>query len=252
MMTTLRRPRAIFFDLDDTLLDHRGAVRAALADMYNEHTSLFGRLDLGHVQATWHTINEAIWEEYSRGVLTSTQLQLERARLLLDWVRSMGGNVAGTTAEQVRDSYLHHYTGHCALFDGVLPMLGALRDRYTLGIITNGFSVVQAHKLNGTGIAGYVDHVIVSEEVGVHKPDAAIFQLAVGRAGVSTADAAYVGDNFLWDVRGAANAGLMSIWYNPAGSPVPAEYSDIVPSAIVRSVAETAALFALSLESSDI
>ncbi|HVZ41782.1 MAG TPA: HAD-IA family hydrolase [Candidatus Kapabacteria bacterium] len=241
---------AIFFDLDDTLLDHRGAVRRGLHDVYGLYPAFFGSLDFAQVHAAWHAINEAIWEEYSRGLLTAGELRLQRARQLVDWVRSMLGTAAGTTPEEIRDSYMRCYEDHCTLYDGVLPMLDALKDRYTLGIITNGFASVQGRKIGGTGLGGRIGHVIVSEEVGVHKPDAEIFRIALASAHVEAAGSVYVGDNYLWDVRGAAGAGMATVWYNAIGTHRPAEYADVDPLAEVRSIGDLASLFGITLERS--
>lgn len=241
---------AIFFDLDDTLLDHRGAVRRGLHDVYEMYPAFFGSLDFAQVHAAWHAINEAIWEEYSRGLLTAGELRLQRARQLVEWVHSMQGETAALTPEEIRDSYMLCYESHCVLYNGVLPMLEELRGRYTLGIITNGFASVQSRKIGGTGLAGIIDHVIVSEEVGVHKPDAGIFRIALASANAEAASSVYVGDNYLWDVRGAAGAGMATVWYNAIGTHRPAEYADVDPQAEVRSISDLALLFGITLERS--
>lgn len=245
----LDRLRAVFFDLDDTLLDHRGAARASLNDLCSIYADFFGLLDFMHVHAAWNAINEAIWEEYSRGVLTSGELQTQRSQQLIDWVRSMRGPVPGPDAHELSAAYLEHYQLHCALFDGALPLVRQLAGRYRLGIITNGFQIVQQRKLQGTGLADHFDHVIVSESVGAHKPDPAIFRIALDAARVEASEAVYIGDNYMWDVRGSAHAGMASVWYNPNGAHMPAEYADVQPNAIVRSPGDLATLFGLSLES---
>ena len=57
----------------------------------------------------------------------------------------------------------------------------------------------------------WVDKVVLSCDVGVAKPDAAIFELACSRLGVAPSEAAFVDDQAKYCV-GAANAGLRSYW----------------------------------------
>ncbi len=215
----------------------------AVSDVFSTFASFFAPLDCSNVLAAWHVINDTIWEKYARGLLTSNQLKLERAQQLIDWARSMRGPEGMPSAEQVRDVYLERYEAQCALYDGVIPMLEGLADRYSLGIITNGFSNVQSGKMAVTGLSRFFHTVVVSEDVGVHKPNAEIFRIATERAGVRPEESVYVGDNYLWDVRGALHAGLRAVWFNPGNQHPPAEYSDVEPTAVVRSVAEVAGLF---------
>src|SRR5262249_13098088 len=56
-----------------------------------------------------------------------------------------------------------------------------------------------------------------SGEVGVEKPDPRLFQLALDRAGVAASDAAYIGDFYSIDVRGAGAAGLTPVLLDPGG-----------------------------------
>ena len=58
--------RFVYFDLDDTLLDHRAAERAALADCCADHVEHFNGHDLGHVQDTYHRHNVPLWKQYAR------------------------------------------------------------------------------------------------------------------------------------------------------------------------------------------
>jgi putative hydrolase of the HAD superfamily len=81
-------------------------------------------------------------------------------------------------------------------------------------VISNSNGAVRAI-LATHGLTALLDFVIDSSEVGLEKPDPAIFRLALARAGVSPAEAAYVGDLYSVDVLGARTAGLRAVLLDP-------------------------------------
>jgi putative hydrolase of the HAD superfamily len=85
------------------------------------------------------------------------------------------------------------------------------------GVVTNGAVARQAPKVEALGLAGLLDCVIVSEAVGVQKPDRRIFRLALDALGVEPERAWFVGDNPVNDVLGAAAAGLTAVWFRGGG-----------------------------------
>ncbi len=93
-------------------------------------------------------------------------------------------------------------------------VLEALKGRYKLGIITNGYSSVQREKIKSVKIADYFDDIIVSGEQDFAKPDPRIFALSCERLGVTPAEAVYIGDYYPNDIAGAIGAGIMPIWIN--------------------------------------
>lgn len=100
-------------------------------------------------------------------------------------------------------------------------VLERLGGRYRLGMITNGAPDLQRLKLHGTGLAAYFDPLIVSGDLGVGKPEAAIFAAALDRASVTPDRAVMIGDSWRRDVLGATGTGLRAIWINPLGAPMP-------------------------------
>lgn len=102
------------------------------------------------------------------------------------------------------------------LFAEVTPAMERLRERYTLGVITNGNACVEQ-----IGIAHWFDFVVCAEHAGASKPAPRIFQAALAHAGVDAARVAHVGDDPANDVMGAAGVGMRTVWYNPARVPWP-------------------------------
>jgi putative hydrolase of the HAD superfamily len=116
------------------------------------------------------------------------------------------------------------------LFADVAPAMERLRERYALGVITNGNACVEF-----IGIAHWFDFVVSSERAGASKPAPRIFQAALAHAGVDAAQVAHVGDDPANDVLGAAGVGMRTVWYNPARAPWPGGPQ---PDAVIRSLAD--------------
>jgi putative hydrolase of the HAD superfamily len=96
-------------------------------------------------------------------------------------------------------------------YDDVLPALMRLKERgHRLGIISN-WDRRLAGLLDGLGIAGLLDTIVSSAEVGLHKPDPRIFQLACDRVGVQPGEAVHVGDHHYADILGASAVGMIPV-----------------------------------------
>ena len=99
-------------------------------------------------------------------------------------------------------------------FPEMFEVLDALKGRYKLGVITNGYSLVQRDKINTVGIEHYFDDIIVSGEEKFQKPDPRIFYLSCERLGVKPEEAVFVGDYYPNDIAGALSANIRPIWIN--------------------------------------
>ena len=113
----------------------------------------------------------------------------------------------------------HHYDytfGDCnVIFDNSIPLLKELKSRgYTTGVITNGPSHLQNHKLETSGLKPYLDIVVVSGDVGIHKPDPALFAYTAKKYGLNPDECVYVGDHPVNDIQGALGAGMHAIRMN--------------------------------------
>lgn len=88
-----------------------------------------------------------------------------------------------------------------------------------MALITNGGSAGQRNKLTTSGLAGFFDFVITSDDFRAGKPDPGIFHHAAQQLGVAPEAAWHTGDSPGNDVKGAVNAGLGAVWLNRAGRP---------------------------------
>lgn len=210
-------PRAVLFDLDDTLFDHRGASRAALAEVHRRHAS--------------HTDFEA-FERHHMHYLEEMHIEVLAGRLGLDEARrerfrrvfqALGVELSDEEVGAVALAYRAGYVTARRPVTGALELLQALTGRVRIGIVSNNLLDEQRDKLEFCGFARFVDELIVSDEFGISKPDPAIFQIALERLDVAASDAVMIGDSWAADIIGAARAGIRAVWYNPHRKPAPGE-----------------------------
>jgi putative hydrolase of the HAD superfamily len=105
-------------------------------------------------------------------------------------------------------------------YNDVLPAIMRLKERgHLIGVISNWDGRLSA-LLDGLGIAKMLDTIVSSAEVGLHKPDPRIFELACERVGVAPHEAVHVGDHHYADVLGASAVGMTPVLIDRQGSPV--------------------------------
>jgi putative hydrolase of the HAD superfamily/5'-nucleotidase len=128
----------------------------------------------------------------------------------------------------------------CTPIDGAVSLLAALNGEARLGIITNGFTDLQQARLERTGLGHHFEVLVISEQVGMTKPDRQIFDHALSLMGDPARDRVLmVGDNPDSDIRGGINAGLDTCWVNADGRAAP---EAMMPTYQVSSLAELESL----------
>lgn len=199
----------VYFDLDDTLLDHRKAEKAALADGHKHFVEHLNGHDLAFIQETYHAHNVPLWRDYGVGLITKDDLERLRFEQLLTAlsVETMAADVFG-------EHHLSRYAHHWSWIDGAEDAFRIIADRRPVGILTNGFKESQGAKLERLPLLlERAASVVISEEVGVMKPNPALFAHAAGKAGFNPEEILYVGDSLHSDVEGGRNAGWQVAWF---------------------------------------
>lgn len=203
--------QAILFDLDDTLISLRGCESQALRRTLDEAglTPRF-RDDYSNVSATFAAISGSYWGQRSAKGYSRDQVLEGSLRDLLTHF-----NLDTTLAEDLATKYWRDFCRSSALNPGALHTLRHLSQRFRLGVITNGYSDSQRGRLDAAGLSQFFDPILISEEVGIAKPDARIFEMALRALDLSAADVIYVGDSIAHDCAGCHNAGIDFCHYYP-------------------------------------
>ena len=209
--------RAALFDLDDTLFDHRHCAREALAVVRRSDPVLAAR-DAAELERLHARVLEVLHLEVLAGRMDLDAARIERfARLY----RAIGHDVDEALAARAAGLYRNGYMASRRAISGAANLLTAVRARAAVVVVSNNLLNEQRDKIRQCGLAPLVDILVVSEEVGVSKPDPAIFQAALERAGCRADEAVMVGDSWANDVEGARAAGIRPVWFNPDGAPAP-------------------------------
>ena len=151
------------------------------------------------------TIRNTVAEKLKDKVTNLEKIRLEAFRQTLEDI----GKPNDTLASYLNKLYLKHRFEDIELFKDVLPTLEVLREKYTLGLISNGNSYPE-----GCGLENMFQFVVFSQDCGVEKPDPAIFQIALEKAGCSQQEFLHVRDSLDSDIEGAINAGIKCVWVN--------------------------------------
>jgi putative hydrolase of the HAD superfamily len=208
----------IFFDLDHTIWDFDKNAEETLHELYDIYRlSEFGLPPAALFIETYTRNNHQLWAEYHTGKITKTELRETRFKRTFIEL----GLHPDSIPLQFEDDYVQLCPTKTNLFPHAHETLQYLQSKYTLHLISNGFKEASTLKIGNTNIGGYFKHVIISEIVGVNKPDKAIFEHALNLAGAVKNESIMIGDSLEADVYGALNFGMDAIYFNPFNLPKP-------------------------------
>lgn len=207
----MKQYKAIFLDWDDTIGDWAGAEHKALRDIYDHYhlNALYSTYE--DYIAAYKPYNLELWTLYGRGEVTKEKLHFERFFRPIERL-GFSDDRLEELAHEMGAEFLRLTNKHFSVLPGAAEVVRALAKKYPLTIISNGFKEVQYYKFEHSGLAGCFTHTIISEEVGINKPQPEIFRIALERNGVAADEAVMIGDSYSSDIAGAKNAGIDQIW----------------------------------------
>ncbi|PWK76526.1 putative hydrolase of the HAD superfamily [Mucilaginibacter oryzae] len=202
----------IFFDLDHTIWDFDKNSEEALRELYLIHQlQEIGLRSAELFIETYTRNNHRLWAQYHIGAITKDELRDARFKSTFTDL----GLHPELVPPDFEDAYVQLCPTKTNLFPHAHETLEYLQSKYTLHLISNGFKDSTRTKIAGSDLAKYFQHIIISEDVGVNKPDKAIFQHALDLAGAVKAESVMIGDSIEADIRGALNFGMDAIYFNP-------------------------------------
>ncbi|MGI4739678.1 MAG: HAD family hydrolase [Janthinobacterium lividum] len=204
----------ILFDLDDTLFDHAATARAALA------ATAAGRPPLHGVplEELYQRYSELLEEMHPRVMTGEIPYLVAREQRFQRLLAPYEGELSGVESQRVAALHYGHYQRLRQPVAGARALLQRLKPAYKIGIVTNNRTAEQQEKLRFLRLDTLVDALITSEDVGVLKPDPAIYQVALHRLQATPAQTVMVGDNWSADVLGALAVGIRPVWLNRTGA----------------------------------
>lgn len=200
--------KALVFDLDDTLYDQIQPFERAL----KRHLSV-PEEQLVHLYLAFRHYADQVFEAAATGKVSLKDSHVYRMKAAL---ADFGYQVSDGLALTIQIDY-DYYQGQLELSPIYPAIFEACKQRdITLGIITNGPHRHQLRKIRTLGLQDWIEQekMVISGQVGMTKPNPAIFKLTEERLGMAGQEICYVGDSFENDIIGAKSAGWQAIWFN--------------------------------------
>ena len=210
----------IFFDLDHTIWDFDRNAQETLLELYEVYQlKTLGLHSAQDFIDRYTENNHRLWAQYHLGEISKETLRAERFRNTFIELGVSPEHVP----QQFEDDYVRISPTKTNLFAGAEKVLSYLQKKYQLHIISNGFKETTLTKMEVSGLNPYFTQVIISEDVGVNKPNPTIFEHALARAAAEKHESIMIGDSLEADIRGAQAFGLKAIFFNPLNVEKPAD-----------------------------
>ena len=210
--------KAIFIDIDNTLLDFDAYVKESLRSGFEK----FGICTYEDwMYDTFEEENDKLWLALEKESLTFEELQKIRFNKVFE---AIGVVFDGPTFEK----YFRECLNESAIpVEGAMEMLEYLSGKYILCTASNGPYNQQIHRLELAGMLKYFRHHFISEEIGASKPSKEFFNVAVsrlnegekeaGRSEIQPSEIMIIGDSLTSDMAGGIGSGLRTCWFDKAG-----------------------------------
>lgn len=220
----------ILFDADETLFDFKKSERIA----FENTCRAFGiEYDESYHFRVYKEINTAVWQELAEGRISQKELNQERFKRFSKKIS------AGFQELEFAGEYIEQLSHASFVYEDSIPVIRSLSRSCRLAIVSNGLKKVQDGRIRKSTIAEYFEEIIISDEVGILKPDPAIFELALTKMNcIDKRTALMVGDSLTTDVQGGINSGIDTCWFNPLKSGKPDGLSAIEPTYEISGLSE--------------
>lgn len=230
--------KAIFFDLDDTLLWDQKSVKEAFAATCKVAQLEYG-IDPGELEEAVRRAATELYTSYEiyeftkmiginpfEGLWGNFLDDHEQFRKMSEivpryrkesWEKGLKslGIKDETFAFQLAERFPAERRKHPFLYEESISILDRLKNHYRLLLLTNGSPDLQNTKLTITPeLVPYFEHILISGEFGRGKPDPAIFEHALQLMNVDKENVLMIGDNLMTDILGASRVGIKSVWLN--------------------------------------
>ncbi len=239
--------RAIYFDLDDTLLGYWDASKKGLRETF-ELCPIPG-VSIDHAIDAWGTAFQAfgsqlkgIDELYQAYLTSGERTRTHQMQLTLAALNIEDDDLAALLSK----TYMERRDANLRLFDDAIEVLETLAKRYPLGLITNGPADIQNQEVDTVGIRKYLTHIFIEGEMRIGKPEKEVFDRAASAMECSPDELLMVGNSFHHDIVPAMKFGWATAWTrrpsdvppsSRTGEPEPIPTSGPMPTLIVNDLA---------------
>lgn len=203
--------KVLLFDADDTLFDYEKAEYSALEMTFNNFNLDY---DSNFHLSKYKEVNHEIWSELERKKITPDELKTERFRRLFNLL-----SIQNIDPIKFGNNYLINLSKGHYLIPFANETIKELHNNFTMAIVTNGLREVQRPRFYNSGISEYFKEIIISDEIGIAKPDSRIFEYALKQLNHTHKQSVLmIGDKLNSDIIGGNNYGIDTCWVNLAGT----------------------------------
>jgi len=197
--------KLIILDLDNTLIDFDQMEIESLKACFQKH----GLPCEENRILAYKAINERLWQGLEEGLYKKSEILTLRFEKWLNHYQ-LNGN-----PKELNEDYLGQMPSFTQFIDGAKDLLDFVKGKYKLIMMTNGVQKAQERKIDHIGIRDYFDHIIISDEVGYHKPSVEIFEHMMSLIGeIKKEEMIILGDSLSSDVKGGLNFSIDTCWFN--------------------------------------
>jgi len=237
-----RLPKAILFDLDDTIIAAYGRPELAWSAVIAEFAPLLSPLSNSEVLTAVLATASSFWSDPERHREWRLKIRDARreivARAFSELARRGEHVPSAEVQTRFADRFSDYRNENLQLFSDAHATIDTLRTNgVKLALITNGAGEDQRAKIERFDLVRRFHHIQIEGEHGFGKPEPRAYRHAMETLGVQAHETWMVGDNLEWEVIAPQKLGIHAIWYDPHGSGVP-EGSVAKPDRIVRTLSE--------------
>ncbi len=202
----------IFFDLDNTLWDHRKNAYLTLQEIFTrENITQKFSIDFEEFHQEYFTINEKLWAQIRDGEIDKEYLRKHRfydAFLFF-----------GIDDFELSQGFDHQFLDEILNFNYLVPgafeILEYLYEKgYSLHILSNGFEEVTHKKCELSGIKNYFKTITSADEIDIRKPHPEVYDYALKKANAQKEESMMIGDDWIADVEGGKSFGLEVVFFD--------------------------------------
>ncbi len=233
-------PRAILFDLDDTLIRAYAQPEEAwtrLLHVFAPHLEAPDAAAIERIRVAVMDEARAFWND--RAEAAKWRLNIPAARRL-SVRRGLArlGTLDEALADRIADAFTELRRAEYRLYPDAHATVDALRDRgVRLALVTNGAAEIQRAKIARFELEHRFHHIQIEGEFGLGKPEPDVYRHALERLGCAACDAWMVGDNYEWEVEAPQRLGLCGIWYDPFDAGIP-PHATAKPTRVIKRLGE--------------
>ncbi|AZI19552.1 YjjG family noncanonical pyrimidine nucleotidase [Chryseobacterium taklimakanense] len=202
----------IFFDLDNTLWDHRRNAKLALEDLFRrEQIREKYSLTFEEFHKEYFTVNENLWAQIRDGAIDKEYIRKFRFHNTFLFF----GIDDFELAQRFEINFLDEIVSYNHLVEGAFELLEYLsQKKYRLHVLSNGFKEVTYRKCELSGIKNYFETITSADEINIRKPQPEIFEYALNKSGTKKAESVIIGDDWTADIEGGLAFGMKAIFFD--------------------------------------